>query len=391
LNAAGRRLVQFCKDLDEEQQGIVGRFGADEFACVIPGIHDKDMLEEVVAGIKATVEDPFLIRSREIFVKASIGAAWHPMHGRDAQTVFRAAEAALHRSMRKLLSGVTYYHAEMQHRAQHKFDMEAEFRRAIDEGEIITWFQPQLCLKSGKIAGVEALARWVRPDGTIVAPADFVPLSEEMGISDVLFGSVMRHVCGAITRWQSDTEWEIPVSVNLSAHQLRNHDLVDLIKSILGDQKVEQNLINLELTESVLLEDLTIARPVLMDLSFYGVGIHIDDFGTGYSSLSYLAELPVQTLKIDRSFIGRLTESATNARVVQAIIALGKAMELDVIAEGVETEQQLMLVHDFGCDLAQGFFIGKPMPEKEFLEWCHAVDQTTNDLQVLPELARQKA
>jgi EAL domain-containing protein (putative c-di-GMP-specific phosphodiesterase class I) len=269
--------------------------------------------------------------------------------------------------------------------------MEAEFRNAIDNGEIITWFQPQLCLKSGKIAGVEALARWVRPDGTIVAPADFVPLSEEMGISDVLFTSVMRHVCGAIARWQENTNWDIPVSVNLSAHQLRNHDLVDLIMSILGNKKVEQNLINLELTETVLLEDLTIARPVLMDLSSYGVGIHIDDFGTGYSSLSYLAELPVQTLKIDQSFIERLTESATNARVVQSIIALGKAMELNVIAEGVETEQQLMLVHKFGCDLAQGFFIGKPMPEKEFLEWCHAADQTTSDLQILPELSRKKA
>ena len=150
-------------------------------------------------------------------------------------------------------------------------------------------------------------------------------------------------------------------------------------------------MINLELTETALLEDLTIARPVLSDLSTYGVGIHIDDFGTGYSSLSYLAELPVQTLKIDQSFVERLTESVNNARVVQAIIALGKVMDLSVIAEGVETEQQLMLVHTFGCDLAQGFFIGKPMPEKDFLEWCHAVDQTTNDLQVLPELARQKA
>ena len=155
--------------------------------------------------------------------------------------------------------------------------MEAEFRNAIDNGEIITWFQPQLCLKSGKIAGVEALARWVRPDGTIVAPADFVPLSEEMGISDVLFTSVMRHVCGAVARWQVDAEWEIPVSVNLSAHQLRNHKLVDLIKSILENQEVEQKLINLELTETTLLEDLTIARPVLMDLSSYGVGIHIDE------------------------------------------------------------------------------------------------------------------
>lgn len=391
LNAVGRRLVNFCKDLNKEQQCIVGRFGADEFACLIPRIHGKDMLEEIVDGIKTSVEEPFLIRGRDIFLKASIGVAWHPMHGRDAKTAFRASESALHRSMRKLQSGVTYYHSEMQHKALHKFDMEAEFRQAIDNGEIITWFQPQLCLKSGKIAGVEALARWIRPDGTIVAPVDFVPLSEEMGISDVLFESVMRHVCGAVARWQHDTEWDVPVSVNLSAHQLRNHKLVELIKSILRKGKVAQNLINLELTETALLEDLTIARPVLSDLSAYGVGIHIDDFGTGYSSLSYLAELPVQTLKIDQSFVERLTESVTNARVVQAIIALGKAMDLNVVAEGVETEQQLMLVHTFGCDLAQGFFIGRPMPEKDFLDWCRAVDQTTNDLQVLPELAKQKA
>jgi len=391
LNAVGRRLVQFGKDLGKEHKGVIGRFGADEFACLISGIDGNNTLETVVHGIKKSIEEPFLIRGRDIYLKASIGVAWHPMHGRDAKTVFRAAEAALHRSMRKLQSGVTYYHAEMQHKALHKFDMEAEFRQGIENDEIITWFQPQLCLKSGKIAGVEALARWVRPDGTIIPPMDFVPLSEEMGISDTLFESVMRHVCGAVARWKADTQWDIPVSVNLSAHQLRNHKLVDLVKSILGKQKVEQNLINLELTETALLEDLTMARPVLNDLSSYGVGIHIDDFGTGYSSLSYLAELPVQTLKIDQSFVGRLTESVTNVRVVQAIIALGKAMDLNVVAEGVETEQQLMLVHTFGCDLAQGFFIGKPMPEKEFLDWCHAVDQTTNDLQVLPELTRQKA
>ncbi|RLA32235.1 MAG: hypothetical protein DRR15_12030, partial [Gammaproteobacteria bacterium] len=328
--------------------------------------------------------------SREIFLKASIGVAWHPVHGRDSKTVFRRAEAALHRSMRRLEGRVTWYHSEMEHRAKHKFDMEAELRQAIENGEIVTWFQPQLSLNSGKIAGVEALARWLRPDGTIVAPSDFVPLSEEMGISDVFFESIMRHVCGVIAQWKRESNWDIPVSVNLSAHQLRNHKLVEIIKSILRKEDIDQNLINLELTETVLLEDLTIAMPVLNDLSEYGVGIHIDDFGTGYSSLSYLAELPVKTLKIDQSFIGRLTESATNAKIVQSIIALGKAMELEVVAEGVETEQQLMLVTKFGADLAQGFFIGRPMPATEFIEWCSMVDQTTSDLPVLPEvLARE--
>jgi EAL domain-containing protein (putative c-di-GMP-specific phosphodiesterase class I) len=316
--------------------------------------------------------------------------AWHPVHGRDSKTVFRCAEAALHRSMRRPDGRVTLYQFEMHNRARHKFDMEGELRQAIDNGEIVTWFQPQLSLSSGKIAGVEALARWQRPDGTVVLPADFVPLTEEMGISDVFFESVMRHVCAIVAGWNRQGTWDVPVSVNLSAHQLRNHNLVELIKKILKQKNVQQKLINLELTETVLLEDLTTAKPVLNDLSAFGVGIHIDDFGTGYSSLSYLAELPVQTLKIDQSFVERLTESATNARIVQSIIALGKAMGLEVIAEGVETEQQLKLVTQFGADLAQGYFIGRPMPAEEFIDWCQAVDQTTNDLPVLPDFARQR-
>jgi len=289
--------------------------------------------------------------------------------------------------MRRLEGGITWYHSEMQDRAKNKFDLQSELRQALENGEIITWFQPQLSLHSGKVAGVEALARWQRPDGSILQPADFVPLTEEMGISDMLFEAVLQYVCSTVAGWKKDSRWDIPVSVNLSAHQFRNHKLVDIIKSTLNKQGVEENLLNLELTETVLLEDLTIAEPVLRDLSEYGVGIHIDDFGTGYSSLSYLADLPVQTLKIDQSFVERLTESESNSRVVQAIVGLGKAMNLEVVAEGVETEQQLLMVTKYGCDLAQGFFIGRPMPETDFLDWCDSVDQTTNDLPVLPAAA----
>ena len=392
LKAIGKRLVAAVENLSSDERCVVGRFGADEFACLLPSVENDKVLVEAVEDIRHRVEEPFLIRGRDIFLKASIGVAWHPAHGRDGKSVFRCAEAALHRSMRRLEGSIVYYKSEMQNRARHKFDMEAELRHAIDAGEIVTFYQPQLSLSSGEIAGVEALARWLRPDGAVVAPMDFVPLSEEMGISDVLFECIMRHVCEAVSRWRNELAWTIPVSINLSAHQLRNSKLLEVIKSILSLNKVDQELINLELTETVLLEDLTIAKPVLTELSEYGVGIHIDDFGTGYSSLSYLAELPVQTLKIDQMFVERLTESPTNARVVQAIIALGKAMSLDVVAEGVETEQQLLLVNNFGCDLAQGFFIAKPMPEEEFLDWCHAVDRTTDELQSLPAaLARDQS
>jgi EAL domain-containing protein (putative c-di-GMP-specific phosphodiesterase class I) len=226
------------------------------------------------------------------------------------------------------------------------------------------------------VGGVEALARWIRPDGSVVPPSDFVPLSEEMGISDLLFESIMRAVCTDVARWRQKGEWNVPVSVNLSAHQLRNRDLVSLIKGILSSTSVDKSLINLELTETVLLEDLTIAQPVLDDLAAYGVGIHIDDFGTGYSSLSYLAQLPVQTLKIDQTFVAQLTGPDVNTKVVEAIIALGKAMNLIVVAEGVETSQQYSMVRRLGCDLVQGYFIAKPMPADRLYDWCNGSEDT---------------
>ena len=368
LRALGNRLAAMLPG--EAPGAVVGRFGADEFCCLVPGCKSEDAVHRIVEGIKATVQEPFPVNGRDLFLKASIGIARHPAHGADSGTVFRCAEGALHRSMRRLDGSITWYHSEMQDRAQLKLDMEAELRQAIDKGEITTWFQPQIKLSTGELAGAEALARWVRPDGTVISPADFIPLSEEMGISDLLFECIMRKVCDTVGRWRRTSGWEIPVSVNLSAHQLRNERLLGLIKSILQEYSVGQKLINLELTETALLEDLTIARPMLIDLSSFGVGIHIDDFGTGYSSLSYLAELPAQTLKIDQSFVARLAESANNERVVQAIIALGKAMNLEVVAEGIETEQQLDLVTRFGCDLGQGFYIEKPLPEAEFRAWC---------------------
>ncbi len=370
LRALGKRLgAMFAGQVPRV---VVGRFGADEFCCLVPHCGSEDAVSDVVERIKTIVQEPFPVNGRDLFLKASIGIACHPAHGADSGTVFRCAEGALHRSMRRLDGSITWYHREMQDRAQHKLDMEAELRQAIENGEITTWFQPQIDLKSGELAGAEALARWVRPNGTIIGPADFIPLSEEMGISDILFECIMRKVCDTVGRWRTAESWDVPVSVNLSAHQLRNEQLLALIKSILQEYSVGQKLINLELTETALLEDLTIARPMLIDLSAFGVGIHIDDFGTGYSSLSYLAELPAQTLKIDQSFVARLTESANNERVVQAIIALGKAMSLEIVAEGIETAQQLELVTRFGCDLGQGFYIGKPLPEAGFLAWCRS-------------------
>lgn len=376
LCSIGKRLTRtFCDD-SGRQNAVVGRFGADEFAILVPRIESESEIRDVTEIIRETIEAPFLINGRELFLTASIGVAWHPVHGRDAKSVFRCAEAALHRSMRTLKGPITYYHSEMRYRARYKFDLAVEFRKAIESGQICAHYQPQQCTVTGDLAGVEALARWTRPDGSMVPPSDFVPLSEEIGISDLLFESIMRSVCTDVASWREQRDWKIPVSVNLSAHQLRNRDLVGLIEGILQSKGVDQKLINLELTETVLLEDLTIAQPLLEELAAFGVGIHIDDFGTGYSSLSYLAKLPVQTLKIDQAFIAQLSDSSANNRVVEAIVALGKAMKLDVIAEGVETDQQYAIVRQLGCDLAQGYFIARPMPADQLLKWVDGYQDT---------------
>jgi len=376
LRSIGNRLSRALCEERKGSRAVIGRFGADEFAILIPGLENDTAIRELAEQVKELVGEPFLINGRDIFLKASIGVAWHPVHGRDAQLIFRCAEAALHRSMRSLDARITYYHSEMRYRARHKFDMEAEFRDAIENGHIKAFYQPQQCITTGDLAGVEALARWTRADGTVVMPQDFIPLSEEMGISDLVFETILTDVCNEVASWRDGGGWDVPVSVNLSAHQLRNSDLVSLVKKILARKSVDHKLINLELTETALLEDLTIARPILNDLSKLGVGIHIDDFGTGYSSLSYLAELPVKTLKIDRTFISKLVDSESNTRVVQAIIALGKAMDLGIVAEGVETDQQYAIVRKLGCDLVQGFFIAKPMPADRFRRWCNGHEDT---------------
>ena len=369
LRSVGNRLSRTFVEENRGEKVIVGRFGADEFAVLVPGIESDTDIRDLAEMVKQTVEEPFLINGRDLFLKVAVGVSWHPVHGRDAKSVFRCAEAALHRSMRSIDTAITYYHSEMRYRARHKFDLEAELRGAIEAGQIIAHYQPQQCTSTGDLAGVEALARWIRPDGSVVPPSDFVPLSEEMGISDVLFESIMRTVCRDVANWRKQGGWNIPVSINLSAHQLRNRDLVSLIKGILSSTEVDEKLINLELTETVLLEDLTIAQPVLNDLASYGVGIHIDDFGTGYSSLSYLAQLPVQTIKIDQTFVAQLSDPDATTKVVEAIIALGKAMDMEVVAEGVETDQQYAAVRRLGCDLVQGYFIAKPMPAEQLREW----------------------
>ena len=376
LRSIGNRLSRTFIEDGDYVGAAVGRFGSDEFAVIMPGIASEDEVRALAESVKRTVEAPFLIHGRDVFLKASVGVAWHPVHGRTARAVFRSAEAALHRSMRSIDSPITYYHREMRYRARHRFALEAELRMALAGGRIRAWYQPQQCVKTGGLVGVEALARWEREDGSVVPPSDFIPISEEMGMAEAIFESMLKSVCDDIVSWRDHVDKPFPVSINVSAQQLRGSDIVRQVRQALEQANIDRHLLRLELTETVLLEDLSVAEPTLRDLSAYGIGIHIDDFGTGYSSLSYLAQLPVQALKIDRSFISQVTESDSTRRVVQAIVALGKALNLGVVAEGIETDLQFAHVRRLGCDVVQGYFIAKPMRGSHLIRWCQGYEST---------------
>lgn len=364
LGAIGARLEGIFRGTD-----IAGRFGSDEFACLVGNVGDQAALREIVARVEGLFSEPFRLGGRELFLKVGVGVASYPVHGREAEEVFRCAEAALHRSKRHVIHETTYYERAMGEFARRQLELEAELRAAISNGEIKPYLQPQICLRTGEVSGAEALARWIRPDGTVISPGEFIPLAEEVGLSDAIFETMLRQLADEISAWRREVGWNAPTSINISAHQLRNPHFSQLILSVLAARGLSPDTIKLELTETVLLDDLSVAKHFLAELVSHGVGIQIDDFGTGYSSLSYLAELPVQSLKIDQVFVSRLLDEPTQARVVQAVIALGSAFELQVVAEGVEEKEQLDYLRENDCDFAQGYLIARPMPPAEFVSW----------------------
>ena len=364
LGAIGARLASIFRGTD-----IAGRFGSDEFACLVGNVSDQAGLREIVSRVEGLFAEPFCLGGRELFLKVGVGVASYPVHGREAEQVFRCAEAALHRSKRHVIHETTYYERAMGEFARRQLELEAELRTAIVNGEIKPYVQPQICLRTGEVSGAEALARWIRPDGTVVSPGEFIPLAEEVGLSDAIFETMLRQLADEVSTWRRDLGWNAPTSINISAHQLRNPQFSQLVLSVLAARGLSPDTIKLELTETVLLDDLSVAKRFLAELVGHGVGIQIDDFGTGYSSLSYLAELPVQSLKIDQVFVSRLLEEPTQARVVQAVIALGEAFELQVVAEGVEQKEQLDYLRENNCDFAQGYFIARPMPPVDFASW----------------------
>ncbi|WP_157879170.1 EAL domain-containing protein [Pararhodospirillum photometricum] len=358
LIAVARRLQQGL-----DAGAIVCRAGGDRFLVLLTGIGALADLHEAVENIQASFETPIEVGGQQFDLTVSIGAAVHPRDGQEAETLIMHADAALHRAKEDGGRGFLLFTEEMGTRAAKLMTMQHKLRRALDRQEFVAFFQAQVDVASGEIIGCEALARWNSPDDGMVSPGVFIPVAEECGLIDAICLHILTDSCRWLAEWSKRGLPEIPVAVNISGRQFHNsRQLLTIVDQTLAETSVRPSLLELELTESSAMNDPENAINVVRMFRDRGVSCSIDDFGTGYSSLSVLKRFPIRKLKIDRSFIMDVTKDPNDAAIVQAIVALAHALKLKVVAEGVETLEQLAFLRSIKCDAIQGYLFSRPLP-----------------------------
>jgi diguanylate cyclase (GGDEF)-like protein len=350
----------------------VARLGGDEFAVILPNLGEAEEALWAARRLLEAFQQPFRLGTQEVFATASIGIAVYPDDGNDPETLHKNADVALAHAKDEGRNTVELYSASMNAEALGRMRLEHELRKAVEHGEFTIWYQPILDLRSRLVTGAEALVRWEHPDRGLVGPEQFITLCEESGLIVPLGEWILRDACAQLKRWREAGLDSFKLSVNLSARQLRQRGIVRTIQDILDSSGVRPSAVSFELTESLLMEQGGTTERRIRELAELGVTLAIDDFGTGYSSLSYLKNFPVSTLKIDRSFIVDVTTNPDAAAITTAIIALARAMELDVVAEGVETKGQAAFLRDRGCQKVQGYLFGRPAPRALFTDYLLA-------------------
>lgn len=343
----------------------VSRQGGDEFIVLLSEIDGPSDAAHVAHKIIKALGEPYHFDGQELTVTPSIGIAIAPDDGDDSATLLKHADLAMYGVKQQGRNNFQFFHREMTHRMLELLHLETDLRQALRREEFELFYQPQIDLVSGQVVAVEALARWRHPERGLVSPVDFVPLAEETGLILPLGDWVLREACRQVAEWRRGPWPAMRVAVNLSAMQFRQADLAGRVRSALDSAGVDAEALELEVTESLLMQDIGATVQTLRALRAMGVILAIDDFGTGYSSLAYLRQFPVSTLKIDGSFVRDLVQGEGDGAICAAIIGLARNLRLDVVAEGVETEAQLNWLHSAGCSLAQGFLLGKPLPAEE--------------------------
>jgi diguanylate cyclase (GGDEF)-like protein/PAS domain S-box-containing protein len=364
LQAAARRLTDCFRPGD-----TVARFGGDEFGVALTDVGHVDDVIQVAQHVVDSFNDPFDILGHELFVAFSIGITFYPFDDRNIEHLLRDADSAMYAAKAAGRNCYHFYAASMTEAATQYLALQTGLRRALEKNEFILHYQPQLDYESERITGVEALIRWQDPDKGMIPPLEFIGIAEETGLIVPTGDWVLRAACLQAKAWQTQGHPPIRMAVNLSARQFKDPLFPQRVLAILNETGLEPKYLELEVTESILVDGLESVSEMLQSFKQAGITISLDDFGTGYSSLSYLKRFPIDKLKIDQSFVRDVLTDFNDASLVRAIIAMARALRLRVIAEGVETQEAMDFLHAEGCDEMQGYHVARPMPATQVAEF----------------------
>ena len=350
----------------DSSSNIIARLAGDEFIILLPRTGGVTQTNRIAGRILDALSEPFIIGKQELFISTSIGIALFPHDGQSVDDLMKNSDIAMYHAKKSGRNNVQYFSGKMNEASLFKLKIEGRLRHAVENGELILHYQPQVDLTSGQISGAESLLRWTDPELGQVSPEVFVPIAEEYGLIIPISEWLVHETCRQGKQWLDKYNQPITMAVNISAVHLNGHDLEGLIAGILRQSGYDPQYLEMELTESSILNDPAQAIRTLVNIQRMGLQTSLDDFGTGYSSLNYLMRLPLNKLKIDRSFIQNLEKDSRSVAIVSAIIAMAHSLNLEVIAEGVEVESHIRLLHKMKCDILQGYYIAKPMSARDF-------------------------
>ncbi len=357
-----QRLVQ-CVRLErpnERGEDTVARLGGDEFVILLGGIDDRAAAERVADRVLARLRDPFIVRGIENYLSACVGIACYPDHGHDPDTLMQNADAAMYAVKSAGRNGIRVYSPEMTIEARRRWAIETDLHKALERREFELHYQPQIDVRTGRVIAVEALMRWNR-SGQLIPPAEFIPIAQDCGMIIPMGEWALEEAMRQARAWFDDGLPEMRVAVNIPSTHFQRGDLCGAVRRAIKQSGVAPEILEIEITETVIMQDLDRTMDALMELTKIGVKLSVDDFGTGYSSLAYLKRFPLDTLKIDRSFVGDLVPGSDNEAIVAAIIAMARTLGLKIVAEGVETPEQSQLLSDAGCHVMQGYLYSRPV------------------------------
>ena len=351
------------------RSGTVARMGGDEFVVLLNDFESLSELAGIAQNLQAQLLEPVQLDGSTVHITASIGISVFPHGGGDASALLQNAEAAMYGVKEKGRNAYDFFDSKLRNRAAARLELQADLRRAAERQEFVLNYQPKVVLADGSVLGCEALIRWRHPTAGMIPPGEFIPLAEDTGLIVPIGLWAMRSACEQGRRWADEGFDAVKVAVNLSARQFRQVDLIEQIRDVVIDTGTLPENLEIELTESTVMDDAEQAIRVMRRLRDMGIRISVDDFGTGYSSLSYLKKFPLSTLKIDRSFITDVVTDPDDAAIVHTIISLGSILRLEVVAEGIESDQQLMFLQDHGCAVGQGYYFAFPLSADDFGGW----------------------